>query len=199
MAILKRIYAFVDYENLGGIEKLTLSNYEKIIIFTGPHQDTVKLPTSTLGRDLCIHITQVPSVSKNNVDFHLVLELGKLNETLPKEIVFHVVSRDKGYDGVIDHLNKTGRVCLRLSLPSHTPIIENESKLEKEVTDCVQELCAFFKKSKNNRPGTLVALSNVIKSRMKKSWTESRDKIIKQEFIRMGVMHVNGNAVTWKF
>ncbi|KAA1488833.1 PIN domain-containing protein, partial [Klebsiella pneumoniae] len=95
---------------------------------------------------------QVANVSKNNVDFHLVFELGRLSATAPKETIFHIISNDKGYDGVIAGLCRAGRRCCRISSPcsaekpkAASMVISNDEVLH--LTDKVQSLS---KKSAGN-------------------------------------------------
>jgi hypothetical protein len=84
-------------------------------------------------------------VSKNNVDFHLVFELGRLSATAPEEMIFHIISNDKGYDGVIAELCRAGRRCCRISSPCSAEkpkaapmVISNDEVLH--LTDKVQSL-----------------------------------------------------------
>lgn len=107
---IRRAVALIDYENIGTLNNVPLSSYEEIIIFTGAMQTELRLPAAKLVRD--IRIRQVATVSKNNVDFHLVLELGRLSVTAP-ETDFHIISYDKGYDGIVSSLNQSGHPCQR--------------------------------------------------------------------------------------
>nr|QTX14555.1 hypothetical protein [Klebsiella pneumoniae] len=82
---------------------------------------------------------------KNNVDFHLVFELGRLSATAPEETIFHIISNDKGYDGVIAELCRAGRRCCRISSPCSAEkpkaapmVISNDEVLH--LTDKVQSL-----------------------------------------------------------
>lgn len=74
-----------------------------------------------------------------------MFELGRLSATAPEETIFHIISNDKGYDGVIDALCRAGRRCCRISLPysAEKPktapvVISNDEVLR--LTDKVQSL-----------------------------------------------------------
>ena len=115
MTMTEKIIALVDYENIGTLESVRLSRYERLILFTGPQQEFIRFPAVTYAGDISISVFQVANMSKNNVDFHLVFELGRLSATAPKETIFHIISNDKGYDGVIAGLCRAGRRCCRIS------------------------------------------------------------------------------------
>ncbi len=41
-----------------------------------------------------------------------MFELGRLSATAPEETIFHIISNDKGYDGVIAELCRAGETML---------------------------------------------------------------------------------------
>ncbi len=88
----EKIIALVDYENIGTLESVRLSRYERLILFTGPQQEFIRFPAVTYAGDISVSVFQVANVSKNNVDFHLVFELGRLSATAPEETIFHIIS-----------------------------------------------------------------------------------------------------------
>lgn len=69
--------ALIDYENCGSLKNISLEQYGELIIFVGPQQNVVVLPADSFPEGARITIRQVSGVSRNNVDFHLVLELGR--------------------------------------------------------------------------------------------------------------------------
>ncbi len=104
-------WAFVDYENVRSLESVNLANYQRVFIFCGPQNKTIKfddLPPAGISR---IELISVPTSSKNNVDFHLAFHLGIEHGSADSSISFHVISNDKGYQGLIHHLELLGRRC----------------------------------------------------------------------------------------
>ena len=104
-------WAFVDYENVRSLESVDLASYQRVLIFCGPQNKTLKLdnlPASGVSR---IDVITVPTSSKNNVDFHLAFHLGQEHAQAAPGVGFHVISHDKGYQGLISHLELLGRSC----------------------------------------------------------------------------------------
>lgn len=60
----EKIIALVDYENIGTLESVRLSRYERLILFTGPQQEFIRFPAVTYAGDISISVFQVANVSK---------------------------------------------------------------------------------------------------------------------------------------
>lgn len=79
--------ALIDYENIGSLEGVALTRYERVVLFTGPQQEYIRFPARTQVGNISLQVIQVPAISKNNVDFHLVLELGRLSASTEPGVV----------------------------------------------------------------------------------------------------------------
>ncbi|EHI0512015.1 TPA: DUF2726 domain-containing protein [Escherichia coli] len=87
--------ALIDYENCGSLKNISLEQYGELIIFVGPQQNVVVLPADSFPEGARITIRQVSGVSRNNVDFHLVLELGRISCCAAgKDKTYHIISSD---------------------------------------------------------------------------------------------------------
>lgn len=200
MTMTEKIIALVDYENIGTLESVSLSRYERLILFPGSQQEFIRFPAVTYAGDISVSVLQVADVSKNNVDFHLVFELGRLSATAPEETIFHIISNDKGYDGVIAGLCRAGRRCCRISSPRSAEktktapvVISNDEVLR--LTDKIQSLS---KKSAGNRPANTSSLMNYIKSLSGNIKGMGLYGRVKEELIRRGVIAVYEKTVVWR-
>ncbi len=110
------IWAFVDYENIGSLEGITFDIYERIFIFCGPKNTRIKIGDSTFAEFLSIEIIKLKTTGSNNLDFHIAYYLGKFSETADKETEFHIITKDNGFNGLVNHIKKTGRKCKRIAL-----------------------------------------------------------------------------------
>lgn len=50
----EKIIALVDYENIGTLESVRLSRYERLILFTGPQQEFIRFPAVTYAGDISV-------------------------------------------------------------------------------------------------------------------------------------------------
>jgi hypothetical protein len=108
-------WAFVDYENVGSLEGLNISDYERVFVFCGPKNTRIKvgaLPTEGFCR---IELIGVTTTGANNLDFHLAFHLGRFHEVAEKGVAFHIISNDSGFNGLVNHLKKLGRSCKKVA------------------------------------------------------------------------------------
>lgn len=108
-------YVLIDFENVQ-VKSLALLQGEhfRIKVFLGPKNK--KLPVELvlamqqLGDRADYIVLEVSSA--NALDFHITYYLGKLVAVDPTGI-FHVISKDKGFDLLIKHLNTRNIRCTR--------------------------------------------------------------------------------------
>ena len=110
-------YLFIDYENLQNI-RLTDLNRENlhVLIFVGKNQHAIPFGLVTdaqLFGDRLEWI-KIEREGRNNLDFHICFVMGQLDTKLDKNAAFVVLSRDKGFDAVVQYINGRGRPCSRL-------------------------------------------------------------------------------------
>ncbi|MCT7296342.1 PIN domain-containing protein [Ralstonia sp. CHL-2022] len=105
----------VDYENVQKIDLSLLDESFRAIIFVGAKQNPPKAASkpATAHRFQRVDFQKIEGNGKNALDFHIAFQLGRTMETAPETECF-VLSRDKGFDPLLAHLNKSGLKCLRL-------------------------------------------------------------------------------------
>ena len=132
----------IDYENTGvkglvGIEQL--KEDDLIIIFYGPKTGAVPFDEHV---KICQAASQVKYIkttktAKNYLDFQLTTYLGYLvGQTDVKE--YYVISKDSGYDSVIDFWKKWGIRIVRKENIAGQKIAANAALSEKQVTQRLQ-------------------------------------------------------------
>ena len=106
---MKTHYILIDYENVQTKSLAVLqgaSNQEfQIMVFVGANQSKIpiELVSSMQSFGNKAKYVQITGSGRNALDFHIAYYLGALTEREPKAI-FHVISKDTGYDQLIRHL-----------------------------------------------------------------------------------------------
>lgn len=106
----------VDYENIQKIDLSILDESYRAIVFVGAKQNppkAAKKPT-TAHRFTRVDFQKIEGTGKNALDFHIAFQLGRTIEVAPATECF-VLSRDKGFDPLLSHLNKNGLKCKRIN------------------------------------------------------------------------------------
>lgn len=200
--------ALIDYENIGSLEGVTLTRYERVVLFTGPQQEYIRFPASTQAGDISLQVIQVPAVSKNNVDFHLVLELGRLSAVTEPGTVLHVISNDKGYDGVISRLRGSGRECARIDVKRGSPPAAAAQSVSGkggagtgltavEINEVASRIGSLMHRTPKSMPGTQKSLSNFLRSHIGRDASSEAVIQLKEELVRRGMISVYEKTVTW--
>ena len=105
----------VDLENKHKVDLSPLDESFRAIIFVGANQNPPKASKkpSTAHRFSRVDFLKISGSGKNALDFHIAFELGRTFETAPDTQCF-VLSGDKGFDPLLNHLNVNGMTCRRV-------------------------------------------------------------------------------------
>jgi len=99
-------YIFVDFENVQSVDlNLVEGKAVQVILFVGKAQTKVdfNLAEAIHRHSSQVRPVKVESSGPNALDFVLSCEMGGLCATQPKG-VYHIVSKDRGFDAVVNHL-----------------------------------------------------------------------------------------------
>lgn len=113
---MKKKLVLVDYENIQKIDLSILDDSYRAIVFVGAMQNPPKAARkpSTAHRFTRVDFQKIEGTGKNALDFHIAFQLGRTIEVAPATECF-VLSRDKGFDPLLSHLNKNGLKCQRIN------------------------------------------------------------------------------------
>jgi len=105
----------VDFENVHKLDTSGLDADFHVVIFVGAGQKPPKLGREPQRKPTRpeIEFQSVNGYGRNALDFHIAFYLGRVFETARLTPCF-VLSRDKGFDPLLRHLNETGLSCRRL-------------------------------------------------------------------------------------
>lgn len=105
----------VDYENVHKVDLSVLDETFRAIIYVGAKQNPPKAARNpaTAHRFRRVDFQKIEGSGKNALDFHIAFQLGRTFEKSPGTECF-VLSKDKGFEPLLAHLNKSGMKCLRV-------------------------------------------------------------------------------------
>ena len=139
---------------------------------------------------------KIASSGSNALDFHIAFYIGQLSAREP-EAYFHIVSKDTGFDPLVQHLKSkkihVGRVKSILELPL-VKIAASKSTSER-----VTIVIARLEKHGAARPRTLKTLASTINALFQKSLSDAEVEQIVSELAKMGVVTVNQQKVSYAF
>jgi hypothetical protein len=111
----KKTILLVDYENIHHIDLSIVQNQEvDIKIFVGQAQSKIPMELVQTAQKLGERVEwiKVDGSGNNALDFYIAFYLGKL--THGDHLSFVILSKDKGFDPLIKHINKIQIKCKRI-------------------------------------------------------------------------------------
>lgn len=102
----------VDFENVQQVDLTRLGDNFYVAIFVGSSQKSVPIDLVTSAQRLGNRVEwqRVEGNGSNALDFHIACHLGRIIEKSPNFYCI-VLSKDKGFDPLLRHLNKSGLKC----------------------------------------------------------------------------------------
>lgn len=121
-----KLVLFIDYENVQNVNLSGLNpETTKVLLFVGKSQTKIPISlvegTQTFGQNL--EWVKISGDGKNNLDFHIALEFGRNLGSAPKECDIVILSKDRGYDSIIEYAKfKYGVSARRVTSLSELPL-----------------------------------------------------------------------------
>ena len=160
-------YILIDYENVQTKSLSVLlgapNQAFRIMVFVGANQSKlpIELVQSMQSFGDKAEYVQITGSGRNALDFHIAYYLGALTEREPKAI-FHVISKDTGYDQLIRHLKDKRINVARQKDLFDIPWLSSANKkpADEQLDAIVENLSARG----NSRPRKVKTLKNSINS-----------------------------------
>ena len=215
---MKNNYVLIDYENVQ-VKSLDLlkGDHFRVHVFLGPKN-------MKLQRDLVIAMqtfgergkyVTLEAHGKNALDFHIAYYLGVLASVDPGA-VFHVISKDTGFDPLLQHLKGKGIACDRSNSVETMPCFKrssthktaaatpapNQTQGEPPARDVsveglVELVVKDLVKRRTARPRTLKTLRGTVHARCGKDLSvETIDAVI-GALVEHRYVNVDGTKVTY--
>jgi hypothetical protein len=186
-------YVFVDYENVHEVD-LALFNNKTVYLtlLMGPRQSRldVELVEKLVEHAATVQLVRLNSAGNNALDFALAYYLGKAANADPTAY-FHIVSKDAGFDSLIEHLGSR-RIRVRrhedyASLTFSKPVEATTAAPE----DLLTRVLTHLREHPKNRPKSKKTLASHVAGICGKgrSWTganELIDRLCKAGHVTIG-------------
>jgi len=186
----------VDFENVHQVDLAHLDEHFNVIIFVGLVQKTIPIELVMSAQKLGSRVEwqRVEGNGSNALDFYIACHLGRVLEKSPTQHCI-VLSKDKGFDPLLRHLNKNGLKCKRINSLLE---LEPESSAAEE-PNYKRMLELLSKTEKKLRPRKRTTLSQHISAMFQKNISQAEvDRIIDILFATKMISESN-NTITYEF
>jgi hypothetical protein len=190
----------VDFENIQQVELTKLDDSYRVIIFVGADQKSVPFDLVTKAQKMGTRVEwqKIVGNGSNALDFFIACQLGRVFEKTPRPDCT-VLSKDKGFDPLLNFLNANGMKCRRIHSLGEVPSkaateasVPEDQKLRRVVE-------VLGKLEKRGRPRKRKTLSQCISAMFQKKIAQPEiDQIINAMFAAKLVSEAH-NTITYEF
>lgn len=199
----------IDYENVqpATIESL---NHEhiKLLIFVGANQTKVPIEIEVALQQLGSRASyiKISGNGSNALDFHIAFYIGQLAAQEPKAN-FYIVSKDTGFDLLIQHLKSKKISIKRVQSISDIPTVQvaqvattpkQQVAQAKNPPEQITLIVTNLKQRGSSRPATEKTLSSTINSIFAKKLSELEIASLIDQLKIRGIIQVNDTKVRYK-
>ena len=190
-------YVLIDLENvqpasLAGLD----AEFFKVLIFVGASQTKIPFKLASVAQRLGERAAyiKIAANGSNALDFHIAYYIGRLAQQDPTAY-FHIISKDTGFDPLIQHLKSQKIGATRSKDISEIPLLKAaNSKTLQEKTAVV---IANLKQRGASRPRTVKTLSSTILSLFQKQLPGEELTLLLAELQSSGAITISENKVSY--
>lgn len=190
-------YVLLDYENVQPVDLGLLRDGPfKIRVFLGPNQARIPVSLATalqaFGRNA--EYVVLESAGSNALDFHIAYYLGVLSAQEPSAL-FHIISKDSGFDPLIKHLRSKGVLAARSARIADIPFFKPE--LPKIGDAQVEAAIAHLVRLKAAKPRAQKTLIGTLHALFKKELSDEQLSALFAALCRRGVVKMDGTKLSY--
>ena len=190
-------YVLIDLENvqpasLAGLE----ADFFKVLIFVGASQTKIPFELASAAQRLGERAAYIKIAGNgiNALDFHIAYYIGRLSQQDPTAY-FHIISKDTGFDTLIQHLKAQKIGVVRSKDIDDIPLFKAAN------SKSLQEKAAFvicnLKQRGASKPRTVKTLSSTILSLFQKQLPGEELTLLLAELQSSGAIAITENKVSY--
>ena len=175
-------WIFVDYENVRPNDFHPDRQPDThILVFLGPNQHKIPAELVMALQAFGPHARyiQCAASGKNALDFHIAFYLGEIAYQ-HSEDEFHIVSEDKGFDPLVQHMRKKRGITVRrhAGLPTiastdKTPVTKGKTRGKRGTAPAVEDVRKALAAAGKARPRKVATLRNWINTTFNRELDET--------------------------
>ena len=196
---MKNNYIMIDMENVVP-DNLELLDQEwvKVFLFVGKNQ--TKLPISMVKAVQRLgsraQYVEMSGTGHNALDFHIAFYIGRIAAT-DKDAYFHVISKDTGFDPLIDHLKQEHVFADRVTKIEEIPAMIQVRIVSKPLSERISFAKERLLKPNAPRPRTRKTLTSHIAAMFLKALPDADISNIIDGLFNDGSIRENGKRLVY--
>jgi len=191
-------YVLIDYENVQPKNLDLLESHPfNVLVFVGQSQARIPFDLADsmqlLGKDA--RYVRISGNGQNALDFHIAYYIGELAASEP-DAFFHIISKDKGFDPLINHLKERKIRVRREKDIGEIPLLQltDNTSMDEKISAIVKNLGGRGQ----SRPRKVTTLSNTINSLFNPKLSAKELSALVKEMEKRKLIVINKNNVSYK-
>lgn len=190
-------YVLIDYESVQPAS-LAVVDHEhfKTLVFIGSNQ--TKVPTDfadalqRMGQRG--EYVRISGNGPNALDFHIAFYIGQLAAADPKAY-FHIISKDTGFDPLIQHLKTRKILAGRVKSIGEIPLVKTNGAMTREAKlECI---VARLQQMKAAKPRTVKTLGSTISALFQKQIEEKEIEALIKKLETRTIISIEDNKISY--
>jgi hypothetical protein len=194
---MKKEDVLIDYENVQPetVAALNKESY-KVIVFVGANQAKVTFQVASALQRMgdSAEYLKISSSGSNALDFHIAFYIGHISANQP-DAVFYIISKDTGFDPLINHLKTKNIIVYRKKDVSEFSAIKIPA--EKKPGGIMDKVLKTLKRMDASKPNTVKTLNSTIKSLFRNKLSESDRMELLNELQKKKAVIITGKKVSY--
>lgn len=194
---MKNRWVLIDYENVQpeAIAELDKEDF-RVMVFVGAGQTKVSMGFAEALQRMGprAQYVRVTGHGRNALDFHVAYYLGEL-ATREQEAQFHVISKDTGFDPLIEHLKSKGILASRSGDVSG--ILAVTVATDKTANQKIETIVSNLRQRGSSKPRTEKTLRSTINALFQKSLPDDELTSLLQAMQAKGLLAISGTRVAY--
>jgi len=195
---LRTNYILIDLENVQPKNLAILKGRDfKVIVFVGEKQSKLSFELvdamQSLGGNA--KYIKINGNGPNALDFHIAYYIGNISATDPNSF-FHIISKDTGFDPLINHLKSNNILAQREIEITEIPSLKLTHAIS--VNERADSIIHHLISRGNAKPRTAKSLINTIISLFSKTLNEKELNEVLNELLKRKAIAKSGEKVTYK-
>lgn len=194
---MKSNFVLIDYENVQPEAMSALvEEHFNVIVFVGANQAKVSFEVASALQQLGdrAQYIKISGNGSNALDFHIAFYIGELASRHPNAF-FHIVSKDTGFDPLIQHLKTRKILAGRSKSVVDIPIVKAASS--KSPSERIEIIVADLKRRGSAKPRTVKTLSSTIQAIFQKQLSDEDVTGLVNGLNKKGIVRISGTKVAY--
>jgi len=190
-------YVLIDYESVQPKDLSTLKqDHFRVVVFVGAHQHKIAYETVAVLQQMGSNVkyVKISGTGPNALDFHIAFYLGQLAAKEP-EAYFYIVSNDRGFDPLINHLKTRKLRALRVKTVGDIPPLKTGNV--KSTPDRILVIVDDLRKRGSAKPRTVTTLTSTISALFRKQLSPDEIGSLLKALEERGYVSVSGTKVSY--